>query len=663
MRYRVTDTVAVIEGVGPVVRAWLEDAGIHTVGDLLFSRPRRYIDGTELRQITSCVPGENVTIRGSIHKVSMRYIVGRKSIVIAQVKDETGTLSVQWFNQPYIAQSLSEGMTVILIGKIRDYKGKNRLDSPIILRAEGVLARYALVPGVKPGQLSKFITHVLPRVEVPEILPESARTLLKIGSMQSILTSLHEPKNVHEAQSAQEQMSIVEAFCFFASLQPSVELERQRGLVIADDLKYRERLRASLPFTLTHDQAKVVDEIVTRLGEGTVMTRLLNGDVGSGKTAVAALVAASVVRGGHRVAVLAPTEVLANQHFATFSNLLKQSGATVALLTGSRKDSTAAQADILIGTHALLHAPAILGSLGLVVIDEQHRFGVRQRAWFSALGHEAPPHILAMTATPIPRSLALTLYVGLEISFLKQRPQERYVIHTHHVTTRADKQAVHEAIVAAVTRGEQVYVVCPAIEPPDEDSVEMLTARQSVLLEYERLQEKYATYRVGLLHGRLKPKEKQAVLEKFMAGMFDILVSTTVIEVGVDVPNATVMVIEDADRYGLAQLHQLRGRVGRGSQPGTCFLIPSKPRAAAARLAQFVTLEDGFAVAELDLATRGPGELTGVVQAGMPTFQYLELNNIELLASVRMVYEEVIKDIPDYTVPVGVPFASSFYLQ
>lgn len=648
-----------LKGVGPKNAQTLAKVGLRTVRDVLFYLPRRYDDRTNLPRMIAVRPGQQVTVRGRLLGVEGRPTRGGKVILKAAISDRTSTIHLVWFNQPWIKRRLEtyDG-EIVAFGVIKEAGHAYEIHNPEyeLLGDEGdpeAFARiapvYPLSEGVPQWVVRKAaasaITHYLDLVEDP--LPEEMLRERKLKPLRWSLSQLHLPTSDENRAEARRRLVFDEFFFMQVALAiRRAETQQEIGIAfpidqlgagefavsgLFHDVKGRtleEEVHALLPFELTGAQKRVIKEIWADMERPYPMNRLLQGDVGSGKTAVAAAAILAAVRCGYQAALMAPTEILAEQHFANLHRLFEPVGLNVELLVGklssAQKKKAAERAregivQVAIGTHALIQEGVEFRKLGLVVIDEQHRFGVVQRASLRGKG-EGNPDVLVMTATPIPRTITQTLYGDLDISVLDEMPPGRKPIKTHWKTS-ADRATVYDGVRKLLEQGRQAYVVCPLIRESEKLTVaaaEDLFHRMKTLILPQQ--------RIGLLHGQMKPKAKEEVMEAFRRHELDALVSTTVIEVGVDVPNACVMVIEDANRFGLSQLHQLRGRVGRGAHQSFCVLIGDATNdEARARMDIMVRTSNGFEIAEEDLRIRGPGELMGTKQAGAMGLQVADL--------------------------------------
>jgi ATP-dependent DNA helicase RecG len=637
--------VGTVKGVGAAAAEKLHILGIKTVEDLLYFFPRRYDDFSQVIPIAKLVPG-NVTIRARVESVVGRHIRRGLHVTEAVLADGTSKTRAVWFNQRYRADQLTKGAEYFFSGVYDLQRNRYVLQNPAAELAKTlgvstarIVPVYPETAGFKSHQIRKLIRELLPLMAMlPETLPPKLIAREKLLSINETLKNIHFPETAALLTDAKARISFEELLSLLmASALNRQEATKLKGWQVPFNESAAKKFVAALPFTMTAAQKRAAWEILQDFAKDQPMNRLLQGDVGSGKTAVAAMAAFMIALQGLQTAFMAPTEILAAQHATSLANLLEPLGVNVALLVGSTKPKAklevkerlkAGQVAIAVGTHALIQKNSDFHKLGLVVIDEQHRFGVRQRAELLTKSNKMP-HLLSMTATPIPRSLQLTLYGELEVSILNELPKGRQPIVTKVVSPLA-RHTVYEKIEAEIKKGRQVYVVCPLVA--DSENSEL----KSVEAEHGRLNKSVFKHRrVGLLHGQLKAEEKESVMGQFKRGELDLLICTTVIEVGVDVPNASVMLIEGAERFGLAQLHQLRGRVGRGSEQSFCYLVPTSAASVSQRLRELEHSNDGFYLAETDLKLRGPGEIYGRRQSGELDLSFANLADARLIKRVR----------------------------
>ena len=629
------DPVTKLKGVGPKKAEQLANLNIHTIEDLLFHYPRGYEDRTQLKTIAQLQVDEPACFKAMVCS-SPRTAHIRKGLDISKVTvaDHTAKLNLTFFNQKFTAERLQYGKEYYFYGAVSgDFIGYN-MTSPAVEDADapGVLTRrilplYPLTAGLSNGTLTKTIAQALEVCGPPEeILPQAMLEEYRILPANQAYRAIHEPKSLEEVAQAKRRLVFEEFFVFSAGL---ALMRAKRTLNAAKPYQNLDlsQFLAALPFSPTGAQRRAMEDVAKDLGAGHTMNRLVQGDVGSGKTIVAAAAAFLAARNGRQTAFIVPTEILAEQHMVSLHSLLSPLGIQVGLLTGgqtakvkreTRQAIAEGKIDLVIGTHALLSGATEFARLGLVITDEQHRFGVQQRAQLSEKGQN--PHILVMSATPIPRTLALLLYGDLDVSVIDELPPGREPIDTFLISESIRGRA-NGFIRKEVAAGHQCYIVCPAVEESETLSIKSAetwaeTLRQTI----------FPDLRVALLHGQMKSQDKEAVMDAFSRHQYDILVATTVIEVGVDVPNATLMVIEDADRFGLSQLHQLRGRVGRGKAKSYCILFSSNQNSETRqRLKAFCKTNDGFQIAQEDLKLRGPGDFFGTRQHGLPAFRMANL--------------------------------------
>ena len=627
--------VRYLKGVGPKTAERFEKLGILTLSDLLCHYPRRYLDFSKPYSIAEAPADTECVVKAEVFaKPGGRILPGGRRMERITAGDDVSSLEITWFNNPYAAQKLELGQEYYFQGIVTGGMLRRQMVNPQVrtdaqVKSSPFEAVYPQTEGLTSSAIAKCVRQLLPHAELlPDPLPSEMLKKYRLLSKADAVRAIHCPATEEEAFAARRRLIYEELLV----LQLGIGRMKNHGAAStgapmkkADASPFWE----SLPFSPTGAQRRAVEEILTDMSGETSMNRLLQGDVGSGKTLVAAAAIWACIRAGYQAALLAPTEILAGQHAENLNRLLSPFGMRVALLTGgmkaaARRTTLAAirddEADLIVGTHAILSEGVEFARLGLAVVDEQHRFGVRQRGLLAEKA--ANPHLLVMSATPIPRTLGLLMYGDLDISILDELPPGRKPVKTRCITgkKRAD---LYGFLDREIDSGRQVYIVCPAIEDAGGNGL------NAVKSYYEDIAKAYLPdRRVGLMHGKLKPKEKAEVMDDFKSGRLDALVSTTVIEVGVDVPNATVMVIENAERYGLSALHQLRGRVGRGAAESWCFLVSDNASESVQKRLKFLcSTSDGFAVAQYDLETRGPGDFFGSRQHGLPTLQIADLMN------------------------------------
>jgi ATP-dependent DNA helicase RecG len=669
-RYTLETEVQYVKGVGTKLAQVLSKLNIYTLGDLLFHLPRRYEDRRQFRKIAHARIGEAVTVSGKLVTVD-NVKVRNLTLTKAYLDDGSGVLELVWYNQPYMKDTLNKlrNSQIVAYGIIKESPYGLQMETPewedlpdgadpdSLLSVNRIVPIYPLTEGIRQKRMRQIIWNAVQYAHLaPEILPRSVRERLGLMPIQQAIAQIHFPDSEQAIDPARQRLVFEEFFL----MQLGVGMQRQRtrqerGIAMRIDAdRLNEMLHRIVPFELTNAQKRVISEIWNDMAQPHPMNRLLQGDVGSGKTIVAAAAILAAVDNQYQAAMMAPTEILAEQHYINLNRLFQPLGISVELLVGRLSNKQRQQAReriatgrgmVAVGTHALIQEGVEFARLGLAIIDEQHRFGVLQRAALRDKG--VMPHVLVMTATPIPRTLTLTLYGELDVSIIDELPPGRKPVRTHWKTPE-ERLKVYAGVRKLVEQGRQAYVICPLID--ESDKLQVRAAEQMA----EHLQKDvFPDLRVGLLHGRMKPAEKEAVMDAFRAGELDILVSTTVIEVGVDVPNAAAIVIEDADRFGLAQLHQLRGRVGRGEHQSYCVLIANPKSDDGQRRMDIMTrTNNGFLIAEEDLRIRGPGEIYGTRQSGMPSFRVADLvKDMRLLEVARQEAFHLLEQDPDLSRP------------
>lgn len=658
---KLTDSLQYIKGVGPKKYAALKKLGLTTVYDFLSYFPRTYDDRRILTPLAELRPGMSATVSGLIMSVQEKRSLRGMKILTALLADGTGTLRIVWFNQPFLKKQLTSGRKIILSGKIDFAFGvKGQLAMSQVTDYEfitgesgvklGILPVYAATEAINQKFLRKMSQQIFADgITIPEIIPESVCRRWNLMRRNNAFQEMHFPTDFDTLKKAHDTLAFEELYliqCGLLILKKNTETNQQGIRHMLSSTLFK-RVYNSLPFKLTADQQKVMREIEKDMEKKTPMHRLVQGDVGSGKTVVALLALVKTVENGYQGAFMAPTEILAAQHYDNFLHLLKDTEIRIGLLTGSQRKKEhdklqeqikAHEIDIIIGTHALIQEKTEFASLGLVVTDEQHRFGIGQRAALKEKGMRVPD-VLVMTATPIPRTMTLTVYGDLDVSLIEKLPPGRLPIRTF-VRNKNRRGLIYDFVKKEIQAGRQAYVVCPLIETNDELTL------PSVETVYAELKNGiFAGISCGLLHGKLSAKEKEQIMQEFKAGQIKLLVATTVIEVGVDVPNANIMIIENADRFGLAQLHQLRGRIGRGQYQSYCVLIEDgKTAVGKERLAIMEKTASGFELAEEDLKLRGPGQFFGSMQHGLGDLKVADvLKDTDILINARRAALETVE--------------------
>lgn len=653
-------SIQTLKGIGPQKAKLLARLGITEIRDFLFHFPRRYEDRTRLYPLNQLPLGETITTKAEIERVEELKPRPGLRIIKAILIDQTGTASAIWFNQIYLKNTLLPGKKLILTGKVSLYKGSlvitvsdyELFSSDCVDYSGRIVPVYPTTEGLSQRFWQEMQKQVIEQhlSTIPEMFSDNVRKKYNLVNVRSALAAIHFPADCQELQEARYRLVFEEIFLLLLVLAVlRQELDScQTGLAQKKNHPREEEFFNILPFALTTAQKRVIEEIGRDMDSCNPMHRLLQGDVGSGKTVIAAWALLKTCANGYQGILMAPTELLARQHFESISRWLKPLGVRIAMLTGSMtaRDKTSVREalvshsfDIIIGTHALLQEGVVLEKAGLIVIDELHRFGVRQKDLLIRKGKS--PDVLVMTATPIPRTLAMTIYGDLDISSLDELPPGRKEVKTYCLKEEAHMK-LYLFLAKQLEKGAQVYVVCPLVEESDELDLAnaVKTAREMSI--------RLAPWKTGLIHGKLSTSEKERIMDGFHCGDIRVLVSTTVIEVGVNVPSATVMVIMNAERFGLAQLHQLRGRIGRGKQQSYCILVtPSKKPLALKRLKLLTTTHDGFKLAEEDLRLRGPGEFFGVRQHGLPEFKLANLaTDSSVLLQAKELVHEVLQNDP-----------------
>ena len=681
---KLTDDVSRLKGAARQTVPRLKRMGIERVGDLLYHFPTRHNDYGNARKISELEPGIEQTIVATLWEASETSMGPRRKSTQAVLGDETGNVRVMWFNQPWLAKTLKPGMRVAISGKVNVFRGNIVFESPeheVLDGSQGnmvhtgrMVPEYPATDGLYQRSIRNLVKQVLDTCirQIEEYVPDDVLKRNGLTALRDAIYQMHYPDSEDERRAARKRLAFDELFILQLAVMTQKRLwkESGEGTAIRSGVDMLEPFFDALPFELTGAQYRVLDEMFADIRSTKPMRRMLQGDVGSGKTVVAAAAMLAAVQAGYQAALMAPTEILAEQHFLTICNLLSETeleadgkyvvtlnvagieeSVVVGLLLGSHRKRVkddiyamlgAGAIDIIIGTHALIQSPVDIPKLALVVVDEQHRFGVMQRASLSEKG--ARPHVLAMSATPIPRSLALTVYGDLDVSVIDEMPPGRESIRTRWVQSDR-RDAAYGFVRKEVEAGRQAFIVCPLIEES-----EAIQSRAAVV-EHERLSTQvFPELNLGLLHGRMSLQEKEEVMDRFKTRKIDILVSTPVIEVGIDVPNATVMLIDGADRFGLSQLHQFRGRVGRGEHQSYCLLMADSPgMEARKRLKLLERVRDGFELAEEDLKIRGPGDYAGTRQSGLPSLRVASITDQDILAMARREAMRLLETDPELT--------------
>ena len=675
MALRLADRLDTLPGIGPARARGLEKLGLVTVEDLLRCYPRSYEDRRKFSTVAAAPVDIPVCLELLVAEPPrLSRIRKGLELVKARLVDDTGSLTATFFNQSYMKDALRPGETYIVYGKVEGPPGRRQMTNPVCERSDRVrftgciLPVYALTHGISNNLLAGLARRCVDECagQLEEVLPGPLRREHALAAAEFACRNIHFPRDEEALELARRRLIFEELFYLTCGM-ALLRTRRDEAAGVPFAIPPVEEFLALLPFPLTGAQRRVMDEIAADVSAGPPMNRLVQGDVGSGKTMVAAYGAWLAAKNGRQCALMAPTELLAEQHFRSLAPLLEQAGLRVGLLTGAvkgraRKELLAALAagelDLLIGTHALLSEGVDYAELGLVITDEQHRFGVAQRAALSAKARR-PPHVLVLSATPIPRTLSLVIYGDLDVSVIDELPPGRTPVQTF-VVGEDKRQRMYGFVRKLVGEGRQAYIVCPAVEEGEDEGAGLKAATTYA----QGLQtEVFPDLRVGLVHGKMKPREKDAVMTAFAGGELDVLVSTTVIEVGVDVPNAALMVVENADRFGLSQLHQLRGRVGRGKHQSYCVLVTSTRNPdSRARLKVLTKTTDGFQIAEEDLKLRGPGDFFGQRQHGLPQLRIADLaGDMRVLKEAQLAAQALLERDPGLKRPEHAPLLKQIH--
>jgi len=677
--------------IGPKYQKRLKKLDIKTIGDLVRHFPYRYEDFSKIIPIADIKLNQTACLKGEIVEIKNTR-TWKKNIILTQalIKDETASLKVVWFNQPYIKKTLKPKTKVYLAGKVKVGRKGIYLNNPIyekvpkksspsnsksnLTHTGRIIPIYSETRGLSSRWLRYILKPLLSKLaeKMSDPLPKKVIEENSFLPIQKAIQQIHFPETLKQAEQARERFAFEDLFLLQISvLKQKLKIQQKKAPQCPMDIDLIKKFTESLSFCLTDAQKKATWQILKNLEKTTPMSRLLEGDVGSGKTVIAVIAALNVAKAGYQVAFMAPTEILAKQHFKEVRTLLDNFKIKIGLLTGKEDKVNAVklknetieisrrrllkklekgEIGILVGTHTLIQEKVRFKNLGLAIVDEQHRFGVKQRAKLSKNPQQEIPHLLSMTATPIPRTLALTVYGDLDLSIVDEMPKDRKEVKTKVVPTQKRKE-VYDFIKKEAKKGRGSFVICPRIESTDDNQSKNNTGwedAKAVKEEYKNLSEKtFPDLEIGMLHGKMTPKQKEKRMKKFKDGKIDILVSTSVVEIGIDVPRATVMMIEGAERFGLAQLHQFRGRVGRSSYQSSCFLLTeSRSRKTKRRLAAMTKSNDGFELAEKDMKIRGPGELYGTRQWGIPDLAMDYLKDLKLVEKTREAANEILTEDP-----------------
>jgi len=665
--------------VGPQYQKKLKRLGIKTVGQLLFHFPHRYEDYSSIVPISQVEIGQTVSVKGRIEDIkNIRTFKRRMMLTQATISDESGKLKVMWFNQHYLVNTLKKGDFVFLAGKMNTKPGSKYLSAPAYekipenagsdpIHTGRLVPVYPETEGLSSRWLRYILWPLLRNIEnLPDPLPDKIRKKYDLPGFKESIRQIHFPDSLERAQTAKKRFTFEELFVLsLFILKERMKMAREKSVPVPIDLNIVKDFTNSLPFQLTDDQRKSIWQVLKDMEKKRPMNRLLEGDVGSGKTLVAITAALNSIKAGFQVSVMAPTEILTKQHYQTFSRFLKKYKLKTALFTGKEtklndknitkkellKKIKEGKVDLVIGTNALVQKEITFKNLALVVIDEQHRFGVDQRARLCQQ-KETIPHLLSMTATPIPRTLSLTIYGDLDLSLIREMPKGRKKVITKIIPPES-RNAAYDFVKKEINKGSQAFIICPRIENGEMEEGNLRknswAEAKTVIEEYEKLSKNiFPEFKVDMLHGRMDKKKKEKVMKGFKEGRTDILVSTSVVEVGIDIPNATIMVIEGADRFGLAQLHQFRGRVGRGQEQSFCLLLTDYlSQTNNQRMKALMKFDSGFDLAEKDLEIRGPGDFSGQRQWGVPDIAMEALKDLSLVEKTRQEAFDILKESPD----------------
>lgn len=666
----ISDPITEIPGIGNKYATLLKQLNIKTVEDLLWHVPFRYEDSSNIKKITELTANENATVIGEVTKIDNIFTGRFKKLTRAVIQDETGKLNILWFNQHYIKKALPIGTIISVSGSLNPKEKQPQFLSPSweivksnqLLHTGGLIPVYSTTDGLTNKWFRTKIKEVLGNIFIQNTIPESVLAENNLLDKQEAIEQIHFPIEEEIIQKAKYTLAFEELLflhLYGLRLQTKWKSKKNSHFIKLDE-KWKRQFTKSLPFELTTAQKKSVDEILSDLEKESPMNRLLQGDVGSGKTIVAAYAILGAFKSGFNTILMAPTQILAEQHYKTLKDVFKYHNIKIKLIVSNNKkdisdilehDDKGNKADnyLIVGTHAILHNLEKFSNIGLIIIDEQHKFGVSQRSkvvnYYSEI---LAPNLLTMTATPIPRTLALTFYGGLNLSVIDQMPKKRKIVKTW-VIKEEKRKASYEWIKNEIAKNNtQVFIVCPFIEPSQVENLQNVKAAQE---EYDKLVKEFKDFKVGLLHGQLKNEEKESILNTFKKQEIDILVTTPVIEVGIDIPNANIIVIETPERFGLASLHQLRGRVGRGEKQGYCILITSSNEYSGyQRLKNLEHTHKGNELAEIDLKIRGPGNLYGYEQHGFMDTKVAEITDYKLIEVTKSYAKDILQNIDKYPI-------------
>ena len=655
---KLSDSITRLPKVGPVYLKRLEKLGIIKIGELLTHPPHRFMDFRKIAKIKHARVGETVTVLGKLNFIKNQYSKTGRVMQLGEIEDDSGKMKILWFNQPFLVMTLKRGLTMCFSGNVEFFGRDKAFISPEYEIGDSFIHTGRLVPvypetyGVSSKWIRSKIAFAL-KVGKPEIedhIPPTDLSKYDLVGFKDAIYALHYPKDDEEFQKAKRRLAFNEFLTLTLQSIFRKDLWKKNKALYKIKLRNKEikNFKNNLPFVLTTSQELGINEILSDLGKDTPMNRLLEGDVGSGKTVVAATAIFAAFLDGYQSVIMAPTQILASQHFQTLNKLFEKYKIRVKLITSNEKKGDIGKADVYVGTHALIHRVIDSERIAVIIIDEQHRFGVEQRSHLvkkSGKGNRVP-HVLTMTATPIPRTIALTTYGDLDLSILKEMPHGRLPVTTWIVPAKKRLHA-YDWIKKQIDADHiQVFFICPLIEESEYETMKSVKAAMS---QYADIKKVFKGYKVDILHGKLKSEEKDLAINGFKRGKTDILVSTPVVEVGIDVPNATIMVVETAERFGLAQLHQLRGRVGRGTKKSYCLLMPSSgERFVSKRLEAMRTHHSGFELAEIDLSIRGPGQIFGTAQHGFFELKNASWSDTELIKLTRDYAEHVIDNKSRY---------------